>query len=134
MTGFNNNNKNLNLIGELKTQLNTPKTYEVRYLEDKTPQSLSKIATFFGLNQVECSGNNDNSLAKIEKMDSQTTKVTAPKEKWISQDEIKSTTDNLAEVVNKHGSQANAEYKTEGGNKKTGGYYSESVNYDTRKQ
>jgi hypothetical protein len=45
MTEFNNNNKFVP---------NTPKTYEVRYVENKGQSGLSKLPSYLGIKTVEC--------------------------------------------------------------------------------
>lgn len=116
MTGINENNKFI------------PKTYEVRFIEQQEPSKLTKIASYLGILQVECSGDSSNSSKEVEKAIS-----TRPSLYCDSQ--TQSTIESAARGVRNEGKPGDEASKAkEIGNKETGDYYSETVAYKSSKK
>jgi hypothetical protein len=110
----------------LNKYITIPKTYEVKYVENKNSQSLSKIATFLGLNQVECSGTNDNSCKEVEK-------ATSSSKGSFTDEEKVSSVKTLDKASNQIENRANLEDEKKSGNEHSGDYHSESIKYKPRK-
>jgi hypothetical protein len=92
-----------------------PKTYEVRYVENKELGKLFKLASYLGVKTAECSGKE---LTKAEQ------------DKKLK--EIEDKTEALGKGAEKSGAKGEFTYTEESGNKKTGDYKKNKVKYKTK--
>src|SRR4051812_10460745 len=103
---------------------NTPKTYEVRYLEQS---NLSIIASYLGIKTAECSGSSNNAAKDVAKI----TSASAQEGSLYSNSEKKDTAVALAKAAEEQNQKGTYQHYKEGGEKKAGIYYTEGVNYSS---